>query len=296
MTVSIDVLTVGRASYDLTYTVDAHPQPDEKLFASAFTGCGGGPAANGAVAVARLGGTAVFAGYLGDDPFGRLHREELRAEGVRTDWIVSGASPTPLSTIIAKPDGRRALIAYQADTPPLPAGSIDFAALQPAVILFDGHEPALSLPLAAWARARQIPTVLDAGSVHPGTTQLAGRVDYLLCSEKFARQQTGEDDPRAGLRRLGDLAPHIVVTLGARGLFWKVGDSTGELPAYPVKGVDTTGAGDTFHGAFAWCLARKMGWEESLAFASAAAALCCTRHGARPGIPRYAQVAQMVTP
>jgi sulfofructose kinase len=290
----VDVLCVGAAAYDLTFSVAAHPGPDEKLFATGLVGCGGGPAANGAVAVARLGGTAVFAGYLGDDQFGELHLAELEAEGVRTDWIVRGGAPTPVSTILAQPDGRRALIAYQGDTPKLPAGSIDFSTLKPRVILFDGHEPHISRPLVKFARANGIPTILDAGSRHLGTEQLADQVDYLICSVKFARQMTGEQDPEAGLNWLRKNAPNVVVTDGAQGLFWARGEAAGHLSAFTVPAVDSTGAGDTFHGAFSWCVARGKRWRDSLRFASAAAALCCTRYGARPGIPEWEAVQDLL--
>ncbi|MCB8927407.1 MAG: carbohydrate kinase [Ardenticatenaceae bacterium] len=294
MSLLVDVLCVGRAAYDLTFGVDSHPLPDEKLFAHSLVSCGGGPAANAAVSVARLGGTAVFAGYLGHDVFGQLHLEELQAEGVMTNWIVRGASPTPVSTIIAKPDGQRTLIAYQGNTDKLPAGSIDFAQIKPKVILFDGHEPHLSLPLAAWARKNQIPTVLDAGSLHIGTERLAEHVDYLICSEKFARQYTGEQNEQLALSRLKEVAPFVAITLGERGLVWKNGQAEGHLPAFAVNASDTTGAGDTFHGAFAWCLSQQQEWLESLMFASAAAALCCTKQGARHGIPYRTEVEQLI--
>lgn len=294
MTIPVDVLCVGTSAYDLTFTVDTHPQPDDKVFASSLVSCGGGPAANAAVTVARLGGTAVFAGYLGNDIFGNLHLEEFVAEGVLTDWIVRGADPTPISTIIAKSDGSRTLIAYQGETRRLPAGSIDFSQIWPQVILFDGHEPQLSIPLAAWAKEKNIPTVLDAGSLHSGTEQLASRVDYLVCSEKFARQYTGEQDEQLAMRQLKKIAPVVIVTIGERGLLWTNGEDEGYFPAFAVAAVDTTGAGDTFHGAFAWCLVQQMSWLETLAFASAAAALCCTKLGARHSIPYHAEVARLV--
>ncbi len=290
----VDVLCVGASAYDLTFAVDAHPLPDEKVFASSLVSCGGGPAANAAVAVARLGGTAVFAGYLGHDTFGDLHWQELESESVLTDWIVRGSDPSPVSTIIAKPDGSRALIAYQGATAKLAASSIDFSDLVPKVILFDGHEPHISLPLAAWAKTNHIPTVLDAGSLHEGTQQLAGQVEYLVCSEKFARQITGEQNDLLALRKLGKTAPNVVVTLGEHGLIWKQDKNEGHLPAFEVETIDTTGAGDTFHGAFAWCVAHQMAWQDTLAFASAAAALCCTKIGARHGIPYHKEVERLI--
>ena len=290
----VDVLCVGASAYDLTFTVDAHPTADAKVFASALVSCGGGPAANAAVAVARLGGTAVFAGYLGNDTFGNLHLQELKDEGVLTDWIERGSDPSPVSTIIAKPDGHRSLIAFQGATQKLAAGSIDFSSLSPKVILLDGHEPHISIPLATWAKEHGIPTILDAGSLHLGTEKLAAIVDYLVCSEKFARQYTGEQNELLAMRKLNKISSNVVVTLGNRGLIWKKGTVEGSLPAFEVDAIDTTGAGDTFHGTFAWCISKNMNWLTCLTFSSAAAALCCTKSGARHGIPPRAEIEQFL--
>lgn len=281
----VDVLCVGQATYDLFFSVDRHPDPDEKSVASALVGCGGGPAANAAVTVARLGLTATFAGYLGLDLFGNRHLQELKEEGVRTDLIIRDHRPTPISVVLVKPDGSRALVNYRGETGYLPAGSLDFSGINPKVILFDGHQPLLSKPLAELARKRKIPTVLDAGSLHRGTVELAGMVDYLVSSEAFARDFTGTRDAASSATMLHDLAPHVVITLGDRGLVWKSSEGAGRLPSFPVRAVDTTGAGDSFHGAFAARLAQKENWAEILRYASAVAALCCTKMGARPGIP-----------
>ncbi|HYE34959.1 carbohydrate kinase family protein [Methylocaldum sp.] len=281
----IQVLCVGHASYDLVFSVPHHPEADEKIFADSLVSCGGGPAANAAVTAARLGYKAAFAGYLGNDLYGHMHLEELRREQVTTNLIVRGSSPTPLSTILVKPDGKRALVNYKGDTRPLPANSIDFSAVAPEVILFDGHEAAVSEPLCAWAKSRGIPTVLDAGSLHKGTEALMFSVDFLVCSEKFARQWLDEDAPERALNRLAERSPAVVITSGEHGLIWKKGIESGSLPAFPVQAVDTTGAGDAFHGAFAAALASGRNWREILRYASAAGALCCTKAGARPGIP-----------
>ncbi|NOT85392.1 MAG: hypothetical protein HOP02_11570 [Methylococcaceae bacterium] len=137
----IDVLCVGHAAYDLIFSVAQHPGVDEKIVATAFSEAGGGPAANAAVAVARLGYQAAFAGFLGEDVYGEKHWQELRQNGVDTRWIIRGTTPTPLSAIIVKPDGKRALINYKGACKALAADSIDFSSIQPKVILFDGHEP-----------------------------------------------------------------------------------------------------------------------------------------------------------
>ena len=286
-----DVLCVGHASYDLVFSVPHHPLADEKIFANDFFACGGGPAANAAVLVARLGFQSAFAGYLGDDLYGESHRLELVREGVDTRCVIRGTEPTPLSCVLVKPDGGRALVNYKGSTRHLTEGSIDFAGINPKVVLFDGHEPLVSIPLAASARAKGIPLVLDAGSLHEGTKALMGRVDYLVASEKFAKEWIQDGDVENALARLTKLAPVVVITLGERGLIWRKDGASGEsLPAFPIKPIDTTGAGDAFHGAFAAGIAAGLPWDDLLRYASAAGALCCQRLGARTGLASASEI------
>jgi sulfofructose kinase len=281
--IEVDVLCVGHASYDLVYSVPHHPGEDEKMTAESFLSCGGGPAANASVQVANLGLSSAFAGYLGNDLYGDKHLQELEDYGVNVDWVVRGASPTPLSMVLVKPDGKRALINYKGETKPLPLGAVDFSDIKAKVILFDGHEPHISIPLGTFAKGRGIPTVLDAGSVHEGTLALMSLVDHLVCSEKFAMQLYGDNE--TALSKLAEAAPTVVITLGEKGLIWQCGGCRGSLPAFPVTAVDTTGAGDAFHGAYAAALALGLSWNEVLRYASAAGSLCCTKAGARLGLP-----------
>jgi sulfofructose kinase len=163
------------------------------------------------------------------------------------------------------------------------------------VLLFDGHEPEISEPLLEEATCWGSHTVLDAGSLHRGTERLWQGVGHLVCSEIFSRQLSGAATPEATLEVLARRHPLVVVTLGSRGLIWARDGARGRLPAFEVKARDTTGAGDVFHGAYAGCLALGMGWEETLRYASAAAALSCTKMGARPGIPQKAEVERFLS-
>jgi len=285
----LDVLCVGHASYDITMATAHHPDPDEKMLANSMHLAGGGPAANAAVCVARLGGKAGFCGYLGYDLFGETHLNELAVEGVDTALIVRGKHPTPLSQILAKPDSSRSVVNFKADTPFLPADAITIP--QPSkIILFDGHEPLLSERLCQWAKAHDIITVLDAGSLHQGTRDLASAVDYLVASEKFARQFSGADDLHIALQMMSAQAACVVITSGENGLIWSRNTQTGAMGAFAVQTTDSTGAGDAFHGAFAFGLSLDMEWDTLLRYASAAGALTCTRLGARAALPDAEQV------
>ncbi len=282
----IDVLCVGLATFDIILEVDHHPGEDEKSFASTLLSCGGGPASNAAVAVARLGGKGAFMGYLGKDVQGEQHLQELLEENVHTEGIVRGESPTPLSVILVKPQGHRTVVSYKGASPSLPWRPERMPATLPGCVLFDGHQPGLSVPLARLCVEKGVPTVLDGGSVHEGTLSLLPLVDHAVVSTSFARRFSGEHDLEKAMARLKDQAPCVVITMGEKGLLWQKGGSSGHVKAFSIDAVDTTGAGDTFHGAYALCVSRGEDLAATLKKSSAAAALCCRKVGARRGIPR----------
>lgn len=286
---AVDVLCAGFACHDLVFDVPTHPGPDEKLRADGLLNCGGGLAANGAVTAARLGCRTAFVGYLGGDLYGELHLAEFHAAGVVTDWVVRGAEPTPLSAIIVKPDGARTIVNYRGHSEGACTGQFDLTKLQTKSILIDGHQFELAKALVTYAKTRQIPVVIDADAIRPQMIELVQVVDYVVASERFAEEYGGSS--AAGLAKLAKVAPNVVVTLGERGLIWQQGTVQGALAAFPINAVDTTGAGDAFHGAFAAGLALGMEWETLLHYASAVGALCCTKVGGRVGIPTAQEVA-----
>jgi len=277
----VDVLCIGHACYDLVFSVPHHPGVDEKLFASSLYEGGGGPAANAAIAVARLGYRAAFSGYLGNDIYGQLHAAEFEVDGVDTSLLARGDSATAIAVVLVKPNGDRALVSFKEERELLPSHAADFSVINPLVVLMDGHELNLSKSILS----RDCIKVLDAGSLHAGTEALMFEVDFLVCSEKFAREWFGKNDPYGARDTLAQKSPNVIITLGDRGLLWRRGSEFGSLPAYPVTPVDTTGAGDAFHGAFAAGLSAKLSWFDLLSYASGAGAQCCEVMGARQGIP-----------
>ncbi|WP_167632214.1 carbohydrate kinase family protein [Mariprofundus ferrooxydans] len=289
-----DVCCVGHASWDITMAVAHHPGADEKTVADAMQLAGGGPAANAAVCIARLGGDAAFCGYLGSDLFGEAHLHELQDAGVDSSAVLRGTYPTPLSQILAKPDGLRSVVNFKGDTPHLSADALQRLP-QARVLLFDGHEPELSKAICAEAVQHGSKTVLDAGSLHRGTALLAPEVDYLVASARFAAQFCHTDDMQLALSKLAGICPHVVITLGADGLLWASEGRQGRMPAFRVDCVDSTGAGDAFHGAFALGLVRAMVWPDLLRYASAAGALTCTRLGARQALPDATAVQRLLS-
>ncbi len=281
----LDVLCVGYACVDLNFNTSHQPGSDEKLRATSMHTCGGGPAANAAVAIARLGGTAGFTGYLGEDAFGETHLRELVEEGVDVSGVYRGAAPTPVAAVTIKPDGSRSIVDFRAPDTKAPEDCIHLAHTQARVLLLDGHQPLLSLKLVEEARSLGTPILLDAGSIHDGTLLLYNKVDYLITSEKFARDFSKEDDPRTALAALDGAAPFIASTWGEDGVYWQDENGQHHTPAFDIESVDTTGAGDAFHGAFALGLALGLAHRDNLRRATATAALTCLRHGARSALP-----------
>ncbi|MEM7127683.1 MAG: PfkB family carbohydrate kinase [Chloroflexota bacterium] len=281
----IDVLCVGIACHDIVFDVAHHPGPDEKMKASTLLNCGGGLASNGAVTAARLGAKTAFVGYLGSDIYGDLHLAEFHADGVNTDWVVRGDAPTSLSAIIVKPDGARTIVNHRGESEGACTGLFDLTKLHAKSILIDGHQFEFTKELVDYAKANTIPVVLDADSLNPQSEYLVRVVDYVVASERFAHEYGDGVTAESGLKKLAAVAPNVVVTLGERGVIWQRGKTNGQLDAFFVEAVDTTGAGDAFHGAFAAGLAWQMEWVDLLRYASAVGALCCTRHGGRVGIP-----------
>ncbi|MDQ8195909.1 PfkB family carbohydrate kinase [Coraliomargarita sp. SDUM461004] len=286
----IDVLCVGYACIDINFNAPHHPGADEKVRALSMHSCGGGPASNAAITIARLGGRSAFSGYLGQDAYGQAHLYELTQAGVATVGLLRGEAPTPVAAVTIKPNGDRSIIDYRAPATIVPPDLITLKSGPPRVLLVDGHQPQLSLSLVNEARQLGIPTVLDAGSINDGTQRLYNQVDYLITSEKFARQFSGESEPRTALAALDGSAPIIAVTWGDKGVYWLDEAGQHHMPAFDIEAVDTTGAGDAFHGAFALGLAQGMQLRANLRRSCATAALTCLQIGARSALPKRSQV------
>lgn len=295
---NVDVVCAGFACHDIVFDVGHHPGPDDKTRATSLVNCGGGLASNAAVASARLGHSTAFIGYLGSDAYGDMHLAEFHADHVNTDWIIRGNEPTPLSAIIVKPDGLRTIVNHRGNSEGACAGQFDLATLSAKSILIDGHQFDFAKELIAHAKANQIPTVIDADSLNPNSEYLVTQVDYVVASELFANQYAEKFSQKyssgqgveIGLEKLSQVAPNVVITLGPRGLLWQRVGASGSLGAFHVNAIDTTGAGDAFHGAFAAGLAANMAWGDLLRYASAVGALCCTKIGGRIGIPTADEV------
>ena len=302
----MDVLCVGHAAWDISVFVAGYPAENSKREIHTMIECGGGPAANAAFLLSRWGVASAFAGVVGADAYGGRIEREFSEAGTDTALMRKNANDvTPVSVILVnEQNGSRTIInrkAPRAGTPLRLFGESRSISIQPPrVLLFDGHEPEASLD--AMALFPQAKTILDAGSLREGTRELAKRVDYLVASERFARELGGLPDLESTPNQdtaVATLHRHngkpVVITCGERGLLHGAAGRVERLPAFPAKVCDTTAAGDIFHGAFAYGILTGLPWLETLRLASATAALSVAARGGRTSIPTLAQVKEMLS-
>jgi ribokinase len=298
---SFDAAGIGVVTRDLTVLLDAHPPPDTKLSARGFAETGGGPVPTALVTLARLGARTAFLGVVGDDAAGRFLVEDLRGEGIDTTGVVVRRGfTTPVSLIVVGKDGARTVMEYGQKK--LPYDKKDAVSAAPILeacrmLLLDARMPAAQEEAARRARAGGASVMLDCGHPRPGVKEILPLCDVAIFSHSYALAERGEELEDAAF--LGDLAARLHpegagiagLTLGAAGCV--VVKGTGpplRIRGHAVEAIDTTGAGDVFHGAFAWALLRGESHEAAAAFANAAAATKCRALSGRAPIATEAEI------
>ncbi|CAK7259816.1 MULTISPECIES: sugar kinase [unclassified Shinella] len=281
------IICLGLSALDRIWRVETpFTGGSEKIRAGEHLTEAGGMAANAAVTVARLGGRASFWGRAGDDDAGRLMAEAFAAEGVdigQFRLFEGGASS--VSGIIVDARGERQIVNFRGRYPVDPAW-LSLAGLSADCVLADPRWPEGAEALFTEARRRGIPTVLD-GDVADADIfeRLLPLTDHAVFSEPGLRGFGGEDLDAALALAAGFGCRMVAVTRGGDGLVWQDASGRHDMPAPAVQAVDTTAAGDVFHGAYAFAIGANFGIADALAFASAVAALKCTRPGGRAAIP-----------
>ena len=292
------VLVMGYNACDVIVPVAGSPEPDSKVEVPDIRIGGGGPAATAAVALARLGAEVKLITPLSLDLPGRMQALELTAAGIDiTDCPRHDDHPSPRAVILV--DARRqerTIYWSRGSLPLLEADEVREAWLEGVDLFYtDGHETRAACVLAHLARARGLPVVMDAGSVRPGSAELAAACSDVISSTLFARQLSGLTDPPAALRFLRDSGPpQVGMTFGRSGSLLLVDDRPVPVPAFAVDVVDTTGAGDVFHAGYAF--ARGLGADPvaCMAFGSATAALKCRGWGGRSTLPDRPEVERLL--
>ena len=291
------ILCTGIAVLDEVFRLDEFPLADAKVEAAEFLAVGGGCAANAAVAIARLGGDASFAGPLGGPPgqepisdriLAGLARESVDCAGcVRLDGVASG-----ISAIFVDMRGERTIVTHRsrrldAVTPLDPEKLVAGA----DAVLADNRFPDFSLPICRAALRRGIPVVLDADKpARPGEA-LFSACSHVVFSAESLRATMATDDLASALRQFGHATnAFLAVTNGANAVQWRDdGGAIREMPVFRVTAVDTLAAGDVFHGAFTFALIEGADAAAAMRFAAAAAGVKCTRFGGSTAAPTRAE-------
>ena len=284
------VLCIGHSAYDITVPVDGYPTENTKNRVSNRVECGGGPASNAAYLLAKWGVDTSFAGVMGQDLYGDRIKEELLSVGVNIKYLQQNSKYNTTSSFILanSENGSRTIFTYRPSTMFMDDITLDFT---PDIILVDGQEPEVSTKMI-----KEYPnaiSVIDAGRPKEEIIELAKMVNYLICSKEFAETVTGINVDYNNLSTVVDLYNsmkfkfnnNIVITLEDKGCVYQQDTSIKMMPSLRVHAVDSTGAGDIFHGAFTYCLAKGFDLEKTIKYANLAGAISVTRIGGRYSVP-----------
>lgn len=291
------IVCVGLACLDHLFQVQDLPGGGGKFFAQNYVAAPGGPAAAASIAAAALGHEAIFLGRLGDDGVAQEIINHLQARGVQTDYIkkVDGQS-SQVSAVIVDSEGERQIINYSSSQlDPNPAWLPEEVIRSADVVLTDVRWPEGAERALRIAAENNIASLIDADIAPVDISHLVGLAGYAVFSERGLEMVTGEKHLHKGLHRAAQASGAFVgVTAGAKGSFWLEGDQLCSCPAERIEAIDTCGAGDVFHGAFAVALAERMSMAEAMRFSGATAALKCLQFGGSMGAPSRATVDQLL--
>lgn len=287
------VFCVGHAVQDFVFAVPALPDRGEKYRATHFETVGGGPAATAAVAIARLGGHALLAARVGDDAVAAMIVKELEGHGVDCTHVRRcHGHGSSVSAVLLDARGERMIVNHLDAAMPVEATWLPaITATGAGAVLADTRWPQGALAALEAARAAGLPAVLDADRPIPADGALLRAATHVAFSADALADFTGVADPRTALAQVAPGLPGwSCVTAGREGVYAFEGGVIRHVPGFEVDVVDTLGAGDVWHGAFALALAEGAAEREAVRFASAAAALKVQRRGSRTGAPTRAEL------
>ncbi len=289
-----DCLGFGICAIDYLCIVPRYPELDEKTEAIEFSMQGGGPVATALVTLARLGCKTTFIGRVGDDDNAKFLLNEFAIESVNISGLIMDRSrPTNQAFIwIDGRTGKKSIVLNNKNYRPVSAEEIDLSHIRSArYLLIDGRDTEATFKLIEWARQKGTKIVIDAGSPRERMGELLRLVDYPVVSERFCQKYLKQNNYESAIKALLNFgAEAAVVTCGSKGCFGGDGNGIYYQAAFPVQVLDTTGAGDVFHGAFIFGLINHWNLASILKFASAAAAIKCTKIGGRLAIPELQTV------
>ena len=284
-----DVVGVGLNATDTLLIVPQFPAYAGKVPFQEEIVSPGGQVASAMVACARLGLRAKYIGTVGDDERGRIQIASLEESGINIDHVQRRRNCANQSAyiIIDRSTGERTVLWRRPECLRIDPNEIYPAQIRCARLLhIDGHDTPAVERAAHIARSAGIPVTVDVDTIYHGFDRVLPHVDFLITSSEFPVRWTNESDPFRALEMIQEEYGMRVaaMTLGAHGALAREGGRFFYSAAFVVNCVDTTGAGDVFHGAFCYAVLEQMEMAEALDFANAMAALNCTAIGARGGI------------
>jgi sugar/nucleoside kinase (ribokinase family) len=255
----------------------------------------GGQTATLTVACAALGLTSRYVGAFGSDENGKFMRHALVSRGVDVTGTVNCDAPNRSAVILVDPSGCRTVLWHRSDRLRLLPPDVRPHFLEGRILHVDDDDPGIALWAARTARGAGTPVTSDLEHASETAEQLFSTVTYPIVEQHFPNRLIGETDPERGLRKLRRLNSGVLcMTLGELGSVALDGDRFYVAPAFSVRVVDNTGAGDIFRAGFIYGLLQKWSVPEILRFANAAAAVSCTRLGAIPSVPNVSDVEEML--
>lgn len=295
------ILCIGMPVRDLTFRVHGLPARGSKENATHFDEICGGNALNGAIGIVRLGGRASICGPMGDagETTSRFIFDKMAEEGIETKHIVHMPGlVTPISNIMIDPSGERTIVTFRDPELwrvrlPDPETLLDDC----DAILTESRCAAFCTDLCAEARRRGIPVIVDVDHAISLREGLLTASSHLVFSSEPLQKTADVTDDGEALKKIAKLTPSFLAgTRGAQGTIWlDEHHNLQQTPAFPVHTVDTLGAGDVFHGAFALAVTENQDLRSALRFASAAAALKCTRFGGAFAAPQRLEVERLLS-
>ena len=292
-----DVIGIGLCTADLLFVVPELPAFGEIVHAVQYLRQPGGPAATALVTLARLSIPTRFIGKVGDDPEGVFIREEFQKEGVDTSRLI--VEPNALSIVVLvlvdQISGDRCFTPRRDTCSPLTVSDLNHSEIVSAKVLHldDADEP--SIQAAKWAKAAGVCVVFDGTWYRESVMDLLPFVDIPVVSDVFVQEWMPGAPAEVVVQQLSQFGSRIaVVTLGEHGCVARWEKGIFAFPAFPIDVVDTTGAGDAFHGGFIYGVLQDWPVEETIRFASAIGALNCLELGGRSGLSTLEQVSQFL--
>ena len=283
----VDVVGVGLNATDTLILLPHHPALGSKVEFHSADILPGGQVATAIAACQQWGSRTRYVGKVGDDIAAAIHRTEFERLGVEAHLMTATGCTSQQAVILVDDAGERTVLWKRDNRLTLQPEELQREWITNARALHvDGHDTAAAVVAAGWAREAGVPVIADLDDVYPGVEALIEKVDYLITSRDIPGRLVGESDLRQSLpavrTRFG--CRLAAATLGQEGVLAWDGLRFHYAPAFQVKPVDTTGAGDIFHAGFIFGLLQGWMLPRQLAFACAAAALNCTALGARGGI------------